>query len=89
MKNVQTIGKDWLERIKIYKVRKIDSPVLINRDPDDKRKLNLGRKIQNWMIKNSIGVFQGLIEFIESLIARKNSFEFNLGFNWKKLKSES
>jgi hypothetical protein len=41
------------------------------------------------MIKNSIGVFQGLIEFIESLIARKNSFEFNLGFNWKKLKSES
>jgi hypothetical protein len=47
MKNAQTIGKDWLERIKIYTVRKIDSPVLINRDPDDKRKLNLGRKIQN------------------------------------------
>jgi len=27
-----------------------------------------------------------LIEFMESLIARKIDFGFNLGFNWKKLK---
>ena len=45
------------------------------------------REIQNWMFKDSIRIFQGLIEFIEGLIARKIDFEINLGFNWKKLKS--
>jgi hypothetical protein len=29
---------------------------------------------------------EGLIEFIEGLIARKIVFLVNLGFNWKKLK---
>jgi len=29
---------------------------------------------------------EGLIEFIEGLIARKIDFEVNVGFNWKKLK---
>jgi hypothetical protein len=29
---------------------------------------------------------EGLIEFMEGLIARKIDFEVNLGFNWKKLK---
>ena len=29
---------------------------------------------------------EGLIEFIEGLIARKNDFEVNLGFNLRKLK---
>jgi hypothetical protein len=35
------------------------------------------------MFKDSIEIFQGLIEFIKDLI------EFNLDFNWKKLKSGS
>jgi hypothetical protein len=48
----------------------------------------LRKEIQNWMSKDSIKVFQCLIEFIEGLIARKNwFFKVNLGFNWKKLKS--
>jgi len=39
------------------------------------------------MFKNSIRIFQGLVEFIEGLIAKiKLIFELNLGFNWKKLK---
>ena len=29
---------------------------------------------------------EGLIKFMEGLIARKIDFEVNLGFNWKKLK---
>ena len=39
------------------------------------------------MFKNSIRIFQGLVEFIKGLIAKgKLNFEINLGFNWKKLK---
>jgi hypothetical protein len=41
------------------------------------------------MLKDSSESFQCLIEFIDSLIVRKLIFEVNLGFNWKKLKSES
>ena len=53
----------------------------------DKEKFNL-REIKNSMFKDSIGIFQGLIEFIEGLIARKKFiFEVNLGFKLKKLKS--
>jgi hypothetical protein len=33
-----------------------------------------------------LNFFEGLIEFMESLIARKIDFGVNLGFNWKKLK---
>ena len=33
-----------------------------------------------------LNFIEGLIEFMEVLIARKIDFEFNLGFNWKKLK---
>jgi hypothetical protein len=33
-----------------------------------------------------LNFIEGLIEFMEGLIARKNNFEFNLCFNWKKLK---
>jgi hypothetical protein len=39
------------------------------------------------MFKDSIGIFLGLIEFIEDSITRKLIFNFNLDFNWKKLKS--
>ena len=38
------------------------------------------------MFKDSIRNFQGSIEFIEGLIARKIDFLVNLGFNCKKLK---
>jgi hypothetical protein len=33
-----------------------------------------------------LNFIEGLIEFMEGLIARKIDFEINLGFNWKKLK---
>jgi hypothetical protein len=33
-----------------------------------------------------LNVIEGLIEFMESLIARKLMFRVILGFNWKKLK---
>jgi hypothetical protein len=33
-----------------------------------------------------LNFIEGLIEFIESLIAREIDFRVNLGFNWKKLK---
>jgi hypothetical protein len=33
-----------------------------------------------------LNFIEGLIEFIESLIARKIDFCVNLGFNWKKFK---
>jgi hypothetical protein len=33
-----------------------------------------------------LNVIEGLIEFIEGLIARKIDFGVNLGFNWKKFK---
>jgi len=34
----------------------------------------LRRKIQNLIFKNSIGIFQSLIEFIEGLIVNKLGF---------------
>ena len=33
-----------------------------------------------------LNFIEGLIEFMEVLIARKNDFKVNLSFNWKKLK---
>jgi hypothetical protein len=33
-----------------------------------------------------LNFIEGLIEFMEGLIARKNDIGVNLGFNWKKLK---
>jgi hypothetical protein len=39
------------------------------------------------MFKDSIRIFQSLIEFIKILISRKFYFEVNLDFNFKKLKS--
>ena len=70
--------------IKIYKVGKISSPIWISEGLLKWEKLNLGRKNQNWMFTDLNGIFQGLIEFIEGLVARKISFEFNFDFNRKK-----
>ena len=41
------------------------------------------------MFKDSIRNFQGLIEFMEDLITRKNDFKVNLNFNYKQLNSEN
>jgi hypothetical protein len=38
------------------------------------------------MGKDSMRILEGLINFIEDLIARNQSFRVNLGVNWKKLK---
>jgi hypothetical protein len=38
------------------------------------RKIQLRRKTQYSIFKDSIGIFQGLIEFIKSLTARKIDF---------------
>jgi hypothetical protein len=38
-------------------------------------KLNLEKKIQDWMFKDSIQILYGLIAFIKGLIARKIDFQ--------------
>ena len=73
--NVQKIIEDWLGKIKIYKIEKFDSLFSSDGGPIGKGKINLRKTIQNWMFKDLIGIFQGLIEFIESLIA-KNKIDF-------------
>jgi hypothetical protein len=61
-------------RIIIYKVEKISSLNLTNKNHITKKILIWEKTIQNWLFKNSIRIFQGLIEFIESLIVRKIGF---------------
>jgi hypothetical protein len=70
-----------LGRIKIYKVEKTNGLILTYEGPDDKRKLNFKRQIQNWMFKDSIEIFQGLINLLRAQLQEKIIFEFNLGFN--------
>jgi len=65
---------------------KFDSILLTDESPTDKENSIWGRNVQNQMFKDSIKFIKGLIELMKSLIARKNDFEVNLGFNWKKLK---
>jgi hypothetical protein len=46
-----------------------------------------GKEIQIWMKKNSIRILEGLINFIEDLVANKINFlELILGLNLNKLK---
>ena len=72
--NIYKIIEDWLGKIKIYKIEKFDSLFSSDGGPIGKGKINLRKTIQNQMFKDLIGIFQGLIEFIESLIARQNDF---------------
>jgi len=65
---------------------KFASILLTDESPTDKENSIWGRNVQNQMFKDSIKFIKGLIELMKSLIARKNDFEVNLGFNWKKLK---
>jgi hypothetical protein len=66
--NAQEIVKDWLRKIKIYKIENLNIVFFTNEDLISKGKFNLRREIQNWMFKDSIETFQGLIEFNEGLI---------------------
>jgi hypothetical protein len=52
----------------------LENLISIDEDSMDKEKFNLRREIKNSMFKDSIGIFQGLIEFIEGLIARKKNY---------------
>jgi hypothetical protein len=63
-----------LRKIKIYKTEKFNGIFSTDEGPIGKEKFNLRKKIQNWMFKDLIGIFQGLIEFIEVLIVRKIVF---------------
>ena len=55
------------------KYTRLENLISIDEDSMDKEKFNL-REIKNSMFKDSIGIFQGLIEFIEGLIARKKIY---------------
>jgi coproporphyrinogen III oxidase-like Fe-S oxidoreductase len=66
--NAQEIVEDWLRKIKIYKIENFNIVFFTNEDLISKGKFNLRREIQNWMFKDLIGTFQGLIEFNEGLI---------------------
>jgi hypothetical protein len=72
--NAKKIIGDWLGKIKIYKIEKFNSIFSTDEGSINKEKFNMRKEIQNWMFKDSIEIFQGLIEFIEGLIARKINF---------------
>ena len=76
-----------VEEDQIYKIENFDSVFSTDEGPIGKENSIWG-EIQNWMLKDSIRNFQGLVEFIEGLIEKEMIFEVILGFNWKKLKSE-
>ena len=59
---------------------------MTDESPDDKEISICERKMQNQKFMDSINFIKGLIEFLESLLARQIDFLVNLGFNWKKLK---
>jgi hypothetical protein len=59
---------------------------LINKSPVHKENPISGRKSKIRCLWTQLNFIEGLIEFIEGLIARKIDFEVNLGCNWKKLK---
>ena len=81
--------RKWLKiswgRLKIQKL-KFDSILLIDESHVDKENAIWGRKVQNHILMDSIEFIEGLIKFIEGLIARKIGSEVNLGFNLEKLK---
>jgi hypothetical protein len=52
-------------RIKIYKIKKFNNIFSSNEDLFHKENSIFRRKIQNYMFKDSIGIFQDLIEFME------------------------
>jgi hypothetical protein len=65
---------------------KFDGILLTDESPVDKEIWFKEEKSKIRCLWTQLNFIEGLIEFIESLIARKIDFEVNLGFNWKKLK---
>jgi hypothetical protein len=63
-----------LRKIKIYKIGKFDSVFLTDEGHIGKGKFNWRKAIQNYMFKDLIGIFQGLIDFIDGLISRRTDF---------------
>jgi hypothetical protein len=80
-------GQKLVEEVQKYKDWKFDSILLTDESLVHKENSIWGRTVQNQIFMNSIKfLFEGLIEFMECLFARKIDFEVNLGFNWKKLR---
>jgi len=46
-----------LSKIKIYKIEKFDSVFSIDKGLIEKEKFNFRKEIQNFMLKDSIGIF--------------------------------
>ena len=68
------------------KILKFDGILLTDESPVDKEIWFKKEKSKIRCLWTQLNFIEGLIEFMESLIARKIDFEVNLGFNWKKLK---
>jgi len=76
-----------VEEDQIYKIENFDS-VFSTDEGHIGKENSIWGEIQNWMLKDSIRNFQGLVEFIEGLIEKEMIFKVILGFDWKKLKFE-
>ena len=57
---------------------------MIDEGPIYKENSTWGDKWKIECLRAQLDFFQGLIEFIESLVARKINLLINLDFNWKK-----
>jgi hypothetical protein len=58
MNNTHKIAKDWLGRIKIYKVRKSNIPIWIDKGPIDKKNLILKEKFKVRCLKTQLEFFK-------------------------------
>jgi hypothetical protein len=76
-----------VEEDQACKIKKFNSVFLIDEGPIDKENSTWGEKFKIGCLRAQLDFFQGLIEFIEGLVARKINLLINLHFNWKKLKS--
>jgi len=73
-----------IEEDQACKIEKFNNVFLIDEDPIYKENSTWGDKWKIGCLRAQLDFFQGLIEFIESLVARKINLLINLDFNWKK-----
>ena len=72
----------------MHKIGKIGNPISTEKSPTSENIFIQGKETQIWIGKDSMRILNGLINFIEDLIARKNIYlKSILGFNWRKLES--
>jgi len=84
--SAQKMTKNWLRRFKNTRIE-IWRYIVDWWEPNWQTKFNLRKKCpKSYVYWTQLIFIEGLIEFIEGLIARKIASEVNLGFNWKKLK---